>query len=330
MIITQDDIDDFVRTYNRLRDEQPWFDEEILYWLAKNPQVVIASGYQEFVGCGKSKLYQSLVRTGLLQATKRPLFREFGGSWIAPTAAGRSDDAPWEAFRLEGLLKVKEMEKSFERDWREGRIPDTSRALGKRQDQIDAVERSTYCLMPSLENMIEAASKYIANPLVDPTMLVSPRLWTPTSQSLERDYLQTATMALIDEVKSRGRQLEDIKWREFEELVAELLRSRGMEIHRVKENPQGGRDIIARAELVPGAEIITIAIEVKHRAVIDRPIIQQSIQQNRHFPALMLVTSGRFTGGVIKEVAKPENRMRVILKDGVAIRDMIQTYKLAR
>ena len=99
-----------------------------------------------------------------------------------------------------------------------------------------------------------------------------------------------------------------------------------MEIHLVDESPQGGRDILARCPLIPGREVMTIAVEVKHRPVIDRPTIQMSLHQNRRFPALMFVTSGRFTSGVIKEAASHENRMRLYLKDGVAIRDMISAY----
>jgi hypothetical protein len=68
---------------------------------------------------------------------------------------------------------------------------------------------------------------------------------------------------------------------------------------------------------------------VKHREFIDRPILQQAIYQNRHFPALMLVTSGHFSAGVIREVAKAENRMRVFLKDGVAVRDLIRNYRVS-
>jgi hypothetical protein len=48
--------------------------------------------------------------------------------------------------------------------------------------------------------------------------------------------------------------------------------------------------------------------------------------KNKHFPALMLVTSGKFTTGVVKEASKAENRMRVFLKDGVAVRDLIKRF----
>jgi hypothetical protein len=100
-----------------------------------------------------------------------------------------------------------------------------------------------------------------------------------------------------------------------------------MSIHVVRESPQGGRDIIARGQLIPHAEPVTIAVEVKHRPVVGRPEVQMALHQNRMFPALLFVTSGRFSGGVISEASLPENRMRLFLQDGVALRELLRTLK---
>jgi HJR/Mrr/RecB family endonuclease len=220
------------------------------------------------------------------------------------------------------------MQRQLDLDVKEGRLTAHSPIVDERQARIDDLSRESVVTMPSFNRMVEIATKYVDNPLIDPTTWVSPRLWTPSSQALQKDHLRASTLAVIEELQRGHTHLTDLSWQNFEEIVAEILRQRGMEIHLVKENPQGGRDIIARAELVPGSEVLTIAVEVKHRDVVDRPIVQQAIQQNERFPALMLVTSGRFTAGVVKEVAKPEHRMRVVLKDGVAIRDMIRAYRL--
>ncbi|MFL6236440.1 MAG: hypothetical protein ACJ76N_25140 [Thermoanaerobaculia bacterium] len=70
-----------------------------------------------------------------------------------------------------------------------------------------------------------------------------------------------------------------------------------MEIHIVRQRPQGGRDIVARGELIPGQEPLEMAVEVKHRPVVGRPEVQKALWQNRAYPALLFVTLGRFTGG---------------------------------
>jgi hypothetical protein len=71
-----------------------------------------------------------------------------------------------------------------------------------------------------------------------------------------------------------------------------------------------------------------MAVEVKHRKVVDRPEVEMALHQNRRFPALLFVTSGRFTAGVLKEKALPENQLRLFLKDGDALGDLIRDYKL--
>jgi hypothetical protein len=122
--------------------------------------------------------------------------------------------------------------------------------------------------------------------------------------------------------------LDSVSWRQLEDIVAEVLRAKGMEIHLVRENPQGGRDIVARGELIPGHEPMLLAVEVKHRRIVDRPELDKALWQNRHFPALMFVTSGRFTSGVLKEKKSPENRFRLFLKDGDALDDLIRTHPI--
>ena len=42
--------------------------------------------------------------------------------------------------------------------------------------------------------------------------------------------------------------------------------------------------------LIPGEEPIEMAVEVKHRAVVDRPQVQLALYQNRAYPALLFVT----------------------------------------
>ncbi len=72
-----------------------------------------------------------------------------------------------------------------------------------------------------------------------------------------------------------------------------------------------------------------MAVEVKHRPIVDRPQVELALQQNKEYPALVFVTSGRFTAGVLQEKAKEENRFRLFLKDGAAVGDLVwQHFRL--
>jgi hypothetical protein len=69
---------------------------------------------------------------------------------------------------------------------------------------------------------------------------------------------------------------------------------------------------------------------VKHRRTVVRPDIQKALWQNRQLPALLFVTSGRFTAGVLREKSLPENRLRLFLKDGEALGDLIRDYRFIK
>ena len=69
-----------------------------------------------------------------------------------------------------------------------------------------------------------------------------------------------------------------------------------------------------------------MAVEVKHKSVVDRPDVQVALYQNKAYPALLFVTSGRFSAGVFKEKSREENRFRLFLKDGLAIGDLVRTH----
>lgn len=166
------------------------------------------------------------------------------------------------------------------------------------------------------------------NPNIENKYLYSPFLWTPQSQEFEKENLTSISTQLLAELAINKIDLRSIHWKQLEEVVAELLRSHGMEIHMVKESPQGGRDIIARGQIIPGMGPVTMAVEVKQRDVVGRPEIHKALHQNRYFPALLFVTSGRFTAGVIEEQAKPENQLRLFLKDGIALNDLLKLYAL--
>lgn len=154
------------------------------------------------------------------------------------------------------------------------------------------------------------------------------------SVDTEKDYGEARQRRLVDDVLRphlgkwdiNGLCLQDLNPSEFEDLVAELLFETGLKVYKVRESPQGGRDLIARGTLIPGEEPLEMAVEVKHRWVVDRPEVQLTLYQNRAYPALVFVTSGRFTAGVFKEKLIAENCRRPFLKDGVAIGDMVRFH----
>ena len=258
----------------------------------------------------------------------RPVFRDFTGHWILPSALGTLNDDEWAGYRLAALDHALREAKRLEREERE-RYAGDSRIPGYYVTETEKLLVAAEIPLPSFDEIIQRAKPYLSNPLVDPTAFVSPRLWTPFNQENEKRLLQSSAVDIITEIRKQGRELNSLHWRELEELVAELLRSSGMEVHVVNESPQGGRDVIGRLPTTAAGMPVTIAIEVKHRKIVDRPLVQVAIQQNRQFPMLMFVTSGRFTIGAVKEAEKPENRMRLSLHDGIAVRDMIHSYPLS-
>ena len=349
MIITQADLDEFEQMWDRSYSDDGMY--EFYRWLANNPQVFMATGYQEFVGAHQLPIYKALAREGVLDLCERPLFRDFHGNWFVVSMVHDLPNEQWDGLRLEALHahraaidKLKHERESIEHDYdehlkaeyvsieEENRFNATEKNLVRVSRQLEKLysqgeyDPATISL-PSFHQIMDAATNLLDNPLVDPTTFVSPRLWTPYSQSTGKQLLQHSSLQLISAIQNENVVLADLHWRQFEDIVAEVLRSLGMEIHCVRESPQGGRDIIARSQLVPNSEVVTIAIEVKHRDVVDRPLVQQALYQNRHFPALMFVTSGRFTSGVIREASKPENRLRLFLKDGIAMREMIHNCR---
>ena len=69
-----------------------------------------------------------------------------------------------------------------------------------------------------------------------------------------------------------------------------------------------------------------LAIEVKHKGIVHLDEIRSRLYANHQFPALMFATSGRFSAGVIQEKKKPENFLRLLLKDGLALSQWIADY----
>ena len=177
MILTQSDIDEFVQAYNRycniedVAANEDWSSDDVLSWLTNHPQVVVAAGFQEFVAGGESKIYNALVHEGELDDLSRPIFKKYEGNWIIPSIVGELPCEEWGAFKLEDLIQVSNLTKQLEEDAHRISLPE----YDQRKDDIERASLDAVVYMPSYDDSIETATKFVDNPLVDPTVWVSPR-----------------------------------------------------------------------------------------------------------------------------------------------------------
>lgn len=192
-------------------------------------------------------------------------------------------------------------------------------------DELDDLMGSDVVTLSS-EVLLADLKDRIREPRESSSVLWSPKLWTPREQVRQRVLLDATLKPHFERWRAKGICLDDLNPSEFEDLVGEVLFAAGLKIYKVRQVPQGGRDLIARGILVPNEEPIEMAVEVKHRRVVDRPEVQLALYQNRAYPALLFVTSGRFTAGVFQEKRREENRFRLFLKDGFAVGDLVRTH----
>ncbi len=150
-----------------------------------------------------------------------------------------------------------------------------------------------------------------------PAVILLPNIWRPP-EDFPSLQLAEVTGRLLSALKDQKIHLRDLKWQQLEDVVYELLRSRGLMVQMTPRSKDGGRDIIARGELIPG-EPAAFAVEVKHKGVVGVSDLRSTLYANGHFPLVMLATSGSFSAGVVQEKQKPENFFRLLLKDGQAL-----------
>ena len=158
---------------------------------------------------------------------------------------------------------------------------------------------------------------------VDQKIICLPSL--PLSTSFGDSELHKASKRILCDLNLNNKPLAEIHWRTLEEIVAELLFDLGMEVFVTDRSGDGGRDVIAKGELIPG-EPTVLAVEVKHKAVVPVADVRQTLWANRHIPALLFVTSGRFSSGVYLEKRTNESFLRLFLKDGHGLQQWINNY----
>jgi hypothetical protein len=275
-----------------------------LPYYAERPHLLMTMGFDEYVSFKNKAQFQKYWFAGDVEDCPQSIYRRPSGQW----------------FMLYGTPVCRDDTFRFH----------TKRSLQKfdRVDSEGGYPFSIFALRINLQDLFRKLYKIANKPIEDQKTLWSPTLWTPSAQKREQLILRQSTRGILRALRNEKVDLASLTWRQLEEIVAEILRASGLEIHVVKENPQGGRDIIARGELIPGQEPITLAVEVKHRPIVGRGEVQKALWQNRQWPALLFVTSGRFTGGVLREKSLPENQLRLFLKDGEALGDLIRDCTL--
>lgn len=167
------------------------------------------------------------------------------------------------------------------------------------------------------------ACKRIAGGIID-SRLILPAIWIPPVR-IATAPLTASVSKILHQIRAERTSLQKLPWRLLEELVGELLRDMGFAVELTPPSRDGGRDIIARGELIPG-EPCLLAVEVKRRDVVRLEDVRAALYANRDFPGLLIATSGRFSAGVVREKSKPENVLRLFLKDGVALNQWIRAY----
>jgi hypothetical protein len=181
-------------------------------------------------------------------------------------------------------------------------------------------------ILVALDYLLADLESRLERPRDKTAILWTPKLWTPQEQARQRSFLTASLAPHFKRWIFSGVCFDDLNPSEFEDLVGDVLFRAGLQVYKVREVPQGGRDLIARGSLIPGEEPIEMAVEVKHRPTVNRPEVQLALAQNRAYPAILFVTSGRFSAGVFEEKAREENRFRLFLKDGFAIGDLVRTH----
>ncbi len=265
-------------------------------FLSENPQLFIPLGFDELrveprFGSLAIDAFETALNSKAFDSQERKLLESHLGLWCRDLASG-----VWYWYR--GFDGPKDYMFRFE----------TS----------DGLERYV-----PFDEMVSKCRRSISSH-DNPAALLLPALWYPPQKTPHIELVDT-TKQLITTLAATQASFDQLSWQQLEDIVAELLRSRGLRVTVTNRSADGGRDVIAKGELLPG-EPTTLAVEVKHQDVVKVDSVRSRLYANRHFPMLMLVTSGRFSAGVVKEKKQPDNFLRLILKNGIALRSWINEY----
>jgi Restriction endonuclease/TIR domain len=113
--------------------------------------------------------------------------------------------------------------------------------------------------------------------------------------------MEPTTATLIDELRRRPTLLHELSYRQFEEVVAELLAGFGFKVSLTQATRDSGYDILAVLEAAPGIEAAYIVECKRYRP--EHPIGVESLRslyglkEHLRFSGAVLVTTSRFSRG---------------------------------
>ena len=326
MIITREEVNALEKIVENSGDEDMLND-----FFLEHPHFLMTSQFDEFVSFSSvnertSHFDWSVDGLWEFNGVNQGFFRTSDGQWLWLYTADRSKSGTIDFHSYSTWCKEVIRDDRLEKRLAAQNLCPEDYIL----QQVLSVPSREYALTISYTDLFKRLWQCVNEPPEASKFIFSPLLWTPSMQAEQKLRVRDLTCHVLKALFKGDVDLRSLHWKTLEDVVAELLSAQGMQIYKVTETPQGGRDLIARGELIPGMEPVTFAVEVKNMDVVGRPEISQALHQNRYFAALMFATSGRFTAGVVEEKGLPENRFRLVLKSGVAIQDMISQYGVKR
>jgi HJR/Mrr/RecB family endonuclease len=137
----------------------------------------------------------------------------------------------------------------------------------------------------------------------------SVRITIPTTltevQSTGIDVVSPSIRVILD-LQAQRLKLENVDWRQFEELVAELLRNDGYTVNLTKKTRDGGVDIFAEKSLPKMGTILSIwqAKKLKEGNKVGLRTIRELADTRNQFKASkgVIVTSTSLTRGAIRRI----------------------------
>jgi len=90
-----------------------------------------------------------------------------------------------------------------------------------------------------------------ANKIPTPGTMVFPELF---HHPVEHPHIELVevTRSILNELQREKIAFPELTWQQVEDIVAELLRAKGLQIKVTPRSKDGGRDLIAKGELIPG------------------------------------------------------------------------------
>lgn len=149
--------------------------------------------------------------------------------------------------------------------------------------------------------------------------------------AVRRQIIPSSSLSAAVTLSENRRELEKVDPRHFEELIAELLKADGYEVHLIPRLNMPGPDIIAFCS-TPSGDRQCFVVECKRWAKpVGIDIVRSMVYRIDHeFKASggMLVTSSRFTSEARQEVERL-HRWRLHLKDGGDVQRWIAKHSRA-